>query len=189
MKNCPNCGKKILSGMTQCPYCKRPTKDTPARKIPVATAIIALVFIAVIIFGVAIGIITRIRETPETDSDTALHLDGVWATQGPTVNDEHITYVFDGDTFSRVTERTLFDANPEALRDFIDYYASNYRATVDAEDIGDGNYFIRIYVSGMFALDGANILIFIGDGPPVVYSFYWDGVAIIIGGDRFYSGD
>jgi len=171
--------------MRLCPYCRYPTRNIPARKIPVVPAIIAIVFLAAMIFGATIIAMSHIRNRSESDGEAALHLDGTWATESPTFNDEHITYVFDGDAFTSITERFLFDANPEVISSFVDFHRNYHGALVDSEYLGDGNYFIHITTSGTFTLEGHLILLIKGDGLLVPFSFDWDGTAIYIDGYRF----
>jgi len=182
---CKRCGKKIPRSKKLCPYCHRPTRETIERRIPVVTAIIALVFLAVVIFGVTAVIIARVRDAAVSDGDVGLHLDGIWVTESPTFNDENITYVFNGDSFTSTTERLLFDADPEALSSFIYFYVTHHGATVDTEDVGDGNYNIRISTGGTFTLYGNSISLIKGESLRIMYSFYWDGEAIYIDGNRF----
>ena len=182
---CSNCGKRMPPGKKKCTYCKRPNSNAKERKIPVVTAIVALVFYAVIVLGTVVIITTRVRERAEPGSDVGLQLDGTWATESLTFNDEHIIYVFYGNSFSSTTERTLFDANPEALDDLAEFYRVYHGATIDTEYIGDGNYLIRITKGGTFILDGYSIFLIKGEGLLVAYMFDWDGVGIYIDGYRF----
>ena len=158
-------------------------QSIPARRVPVVTAVITVILSAVLIFGAAMVIITHL--TGENEGDVAFHIDGTWETDGPTYNDEHITYVFSGDVFSRVTETMIFDANPdiiESIRDFYSYYSG---AIVAAEDMGDGNFALMITIDGTFALEGDSLLLLAGEGMLTELSFSWEGDVIIINDDRF----
>ena len=186
---CTNCGKKVPPSRKLCPHCRHPARVVSERKIPVITAIIAIVFLGIIIFGVTAVVIARIRDRTEPGTDVGLHLNGTWVTQSPTFNDEHIIYVFYDDSFSSIIERTLFGASPETLDNFIEIYTTYHGATIDAEYIGGSSYFIRISTSGTFILDGYRILLVKGEGLLVPYPFYWDGEAIYINDIRFVRQD
>ncbi|MCL2361845.1 MAG: YfjI family protein [Defluviitaleaceae bacterium] len=160
-------------------------RDSSQRKIPIVTAIIAIVFFSVVVFGAAAVLIAHIRREADFDGDVGLHLDGVWDTDGPTVNDEYISFEFAGDSFSSVTEWTFFDASPEALAEFIAFNENDRGAIVYTDDIGYGNYRIRIYEHGEFTLEGNSILLSLNSGQSQWMPFYWDGDAIIINGDRY----
>jgi len=162
----------------------KPSREAPQRKIPVVTAVIAMIFFAAIVFGATSVILTNIRSAG-SDGDMGLHLDGAWKTDDSTVNDEIISITFSGYAFTTVTERIFFDASPEALADLKEFY-ENYRgARVNSEDIGYGNYQIRIYENGEFALEGNSILLVLDNDLHVWMPFYWDDDAIIINGDRY----
>jgi len=185
MKTCSNCGITIPPGRKHCFFCKRATENAKKGKTSVAVGVIIVVLFLGIIFNATAFFVARVRENSEPDRDVGLQLDGTWATESLTFNDEHITYVFYRDSFTSVKERTLFDANPEALDSLTEYYRANYEAAVDTEYIGDGNYFIRITSGGTFTLDGDSILLIKGEGRLVPHMFDWDGVAIYIDGYRF----
>ena len=179
---CSHCGKRVPSGRKVCPHCGKPTRDAPERKVPIVTGIIALAFCAILIFGAASAVLSRMRATT---GDVALHIDGTWETDGPTFNDELITYVFAGDSFSRLIETTVFGASQDDI-EAIEAFQRDYNgATVDAEDLGDGNFLLRIAADGTFTLDGNSILLISGEGLLRLFSFYWEGEAVIINGDRF----
>ena len=180
---CSHCGKKIPYGYKRCHYCGRPTRDAPERKIPIVTGAIALAFCAIVIFGATSAIISRIRAAG--GGDTALHINGMWETEEPTFNDEHITYMFAGDSFSRVIETTVFDAGQADIEAIVAYQREHNGATVEAEDLGDGTFLLRIIADGTFGLDGNSILLISGEGFLRLFSFYWEDEAIIINGDRF----
>jgi len=145
------------------------------------SAVIALGFFGIVIFGLAAVLISNLR----ADVDTALHLNGTWEIESPTFNDEHIMYVFADDSFSAITEMMVFDAGPDALDAIKQFHQDNYGATVDAEDIGNDSFLLRISVDGTFAFDGNNILLVSGEGHTRLLPFYWDGEAILINGDRY----
>ena len=180
---CSHCGKRVPSGRKNCPYCGRPTRDAPERKIPIVTGVIALAFCAILIFGVASAIISRVRTAGY--GDTALHISGTWETDGPTHNDELITYVFAGDTFSRVIETMIFNVGPADIEAIVAFQRDYNGAEVSVDDLGDGNFRLRITADGTFGLDGNSILLISGEGFLRLFSFYWEGEAIIINGDRF----
>ena len=168
-KSCPNCGKL--------------TRDAPERKIPIVPAIIALAFCAVVIFGAALAIVSHFGAA--NYGDGALHIGGTWETDGPTYNDELITYVFEGESFSRVIETIIFGASYADI-EAREAYEYNYNgAAVYAEDVGEGNFRLRITADGTFWLDGNNIVLVSGEGFMRVFSFYWEDDAIFIDGDRF----
>ena len=160
----------------------RTSRRKPQRQIPIVSAIIALVFCGALIFGAAAAINARIRATSD---DIGLHIDGTWEIQAPTYNDELITYVFSGDSFYAITESVIFDANFEVIESIREFHTMYNGATVDAEDIGEGNFRLRITKDGTFALDGNTILLVSGEGFVNVLSFYWESEAILINGDRF----
>ena len=180
---CSHCGKRVPTNRKTCHYCGRPTRDAPERKIPIVTGIIALAFCAVVIFGAASAIISRIRTSG--GGDAALHINGTWETDGPTYNDELITYVFAEDTFSRVIETVIFNATPADIEVVKAFQREHNGAEVDAEYLGDGNFRLKITADGTFGLDGNSILLISGEGLLRLFSFYWDGDAVIINGDRF----
>jgi len=181
MVTCPYCGKKMPVGNKTCPDCMMSPRKAE-RRIPIASAIIAIVFCAVVVFGAALAFVSRIGATSD---DVGLHIDGTWEIETPTYNDEHITFVFTGDSFSRFAESMIFDASPEVIGDIREFHMMYSQATVDAEYMGDGNFFIQIATDGTFALDGNNILLVSGEGLARLLPFYWESEAIIINGDRF----
>lgn len=154
----------------------------PARKIPVATAILALVLCTVILFGGAAIIYARVTAT---DDDVGLHIDGVWATEEPTHNDELIFYYFAGNEFTALTESTIFNASPEIIENIREYHVSYFGASLDAEYVGDGTFYLRVTAEGTFALDGDGILLVTGEGITRRLPFYWEGETILIDGYRF----
>jgi len=161
------------------------SRDTQQRKIPAITAIIAILFFSAIVFGTASMLLAHIRTDADNDGDVGLHLDGTWETEGSTINDEHITISFFGDTFSSITKRTIFDATPEVLVDIAEFYRVYRGALVESRDIGDNNYLIYIHEDGMFSLYGNDIQFMYNNELPVWMPFYWDNDTIIINGDRF----
>ncbi|MCL2527815.1 MAG: zinc ribbon domain-containing protein [Defluviitaleaceae bacterium] len=184
---CPHCGKKIPNNRRLCPYCKHRAKDTQKRKIqrkiPIVTAVIAIIFFAIIVFGVASVIIARLGSTSE--SDVGLHLDGIWVIESPTFNDEIITFVFADETFTSTTEAMIFGASPEILEDIRDFHVAHSGASFYATAEGDGNYRLLVTSSGTFTLDGNSILLVMNNDVPLLLPFYWDGDGIIINGDRY----
>ena len=182
MAVCSYCGNKISTGRKACPSCLRSPRKTTERKIPIVNAIIALIFCSAVILGATLAIISRIGAPID---DEGLHLDGTWETESPTHNDEYITFVFAGDSFSTVTESIIVNASPEVLEDIRDFYMVYYGAAVYADDLGDGSFLLRIKADGTFALDGNNILLVSGEGLVRVLSFYWENEAIVINDDRF----
>ena len=179
---CPHCGKRVPNGRKTCYGCGRPTRDAPERKLPIVTAIIALAFGGLVIFGATSAILSRVGTT---SGDVALHIDGTWETEGPTYNDELITFVFTGDSFSREVETMIFGAGAADIEDIETFQRDYNGATVDAEDLGDGTFRLRITADGTFALDGNSILLISGEGLLRMFSFYWEDEAVIINGDRF----
>jgi len=180
---CPHCGKRLPPGRSPCPNCSKGLRATPERKIPIVTAIIAIVFFSVVVFGAASVIIARFWD--EAEGDVGLHLNGTWEIESPTFNDEFITYVFAGDSFSSVTETMIFNASADDLENIREFHRVHSGARVEAVSAGDGNYSIRITADGTFTLDGNSILLVMGDDLIRWLSFYWDGEAVIINGDRF----
>jgi len=152
------------------------------KKIPIASAVIALVFCSTVVFGVAFALASRIGAA---GNDIGLHIDGTWETIAPTYNNEHITYVFAGDSFSSITESVIINAGPEILADIRDFHITYSGAVVEAEEMGAGSYLLRITADGTFALDGSNILLVSGEGLVRILSFYWESEAVVIDGDRF----
>jgi len=137
----------------------------------------------VLILGVVAVIFARITALSD---DVGLQLDGAWETYALTYNDEHITYVFAGDVFSRLTESVVYDANPEAITVIREYHELYYGAHVDAEDIGNGNFHLRVIADGTFAIDNDGILLVSGEGRAVMFPFYWESEnVILIDGYRF----
>jgi len=134
-------------------------------------------------FGAALVIITHL--TGENEGDVAFHIDGTWETDGPTYNDEHITYVFSGDVFSKVTETMIFDANLDIIENIRDFYRYYSGAIVTANDMDDGNFVLMITMDGTFALDGDSLLLLAGEGMLTELTFSWEGDVIIINDDRF----
>jgi len=152
------------------------------RRIPIVTAVIALAFSAIIAFGAASVLVSRIGAASD---DTGLHIDGIWETENRTFNNEHITFEFTGDSFFSVAESMIFDASLDALEDIREFHVRYDQATVDTEYVGDGNFLIRVATDGTFALDGAYILLISGEGLARLLSFNWESEAIVIDGDRF----
>ena len=157
-------------------------RKAPERQIPIVSAVIALVFFSAILLGAASVIVSRLSRPP---GDTGLHIDGTWEIEAPTHNDEHIIYSFAGDTFSSVTESMIFDADPEVLEAIGEFLLAYSGAVVEAEDMGDGNFLMRITADGTFAFDGNNIRLVSGEGLVRLLSFAWEGEAVIIDGYRF----
>ena len=174
----------MLHSRKLCTGCKKPLRNAPVREIPIVSAVIALVFCAVVIFGAAAALLSRTGP----DGDAGLHLDGIWEIESPTYNDEHITYVFAGDTFSSVTETMIFNASPEMLEDIAAFHREYSGAYVSTEGMGEGNYLLRITIDGTFFLDGYHILMVSGYGIVRLLSFNWEGEAIVINGYRFVRG-
>mgnify|MGYP000014396116 CR=1 FL=1 len=60
LEPCPNCGRKILYHMTQCPFCKKevtlkyykPMDPDKAKKIKLVSAIIGFIIVLVILFAI-----------------------------------------------------------------------------------------------------------------------------------------
>ena len=152
------------------------------RKVPVVTAVFALFFVAVLALGLSAVIVSRIGATSD---DIGLHIDGTWEIETPTYNDEHISFVFAGDSFSSVTESIIFDAGPEVIEDIREFHMLNSRAAVEAEYVGNNSYLIRVTADGTFAIDGGSILLISGEGLVRRLPFYWESDAIVIDGDRF----
>ncbi|MCL2378109.1 MAG: hypothetical protein FWC77_03180 [Defluviitaleaceae bacterium] len=159
---------------------QRPRK--PQRQIPIVSAILALVFCAAVIFGTVSIIVDRVTTTGD---DIGLHIDGAWETQTLTYNDEHIIYVFAGDSFSRTTESTIFNANPDDIEAIREFHMEYNGAIVEAVDIADGNFRLSITANGTFVIDDNNILLVAGEGLVSVLPFYWESEAIVINGDRY----
>ena len=179
---CAHCGKKVPQGRKVCPYCGRAARDAPERNVPIVTAVIALAFAAVVILGAASAIAAWLRAG---SGDAALHIDGIWVTEGPTYSDEHITYVFDGEAFTRIIETKVFGASEIDIDGIRDYQRQHNGAEVTAEALGDGTFLLRIMADGTFGLDGNSIVLVSGEGLLRVFSFYWEGEAVIINGERF----
>jgi len=158
------------------------TPRKAVRKVPIVTAVIAIVFTGAIILGLTAVITSRFGAA---NDDIGLHIDGTWEIETPTYNDEHITFVFAGDTFSSVTESVIFDAGPEVIEDIREFHIVYSQAEVDAEYIGYGTYLIRVAADGTFALYSNSILLVSGDGVVRLLSFEWESDAIVINGDRY----
>ncbi|MCL2570911.1 MAG: hypothetical protein FWE11_00780 [Defluviitaleaceae bacterium] len=180
---CPRCKRKIPPGKSHCHYCKNRFNKTTERKVPIITAAIALVFFAALVFGSALAILSNLRI--ESDSDMALHLDGIWEIEELTFNDEHITYIFDGDLFTSITKAIIYDATPDDIDNIREFHLAYSGAMVETENTGDGNYRLIITSEGSFSLDGSSIVLAMRDGIYNWLSFYWDDDGIIINGDRF----
>jgi len=142
-----------------------------------------MVFFAVLVFGAASVIIGRVRSSGA--GDTALHLDGLWVTQGATYNYDSVSFEFSGDGFINVSERVLFSDSPDDLTLAREFYETYYGAAVDAVDTGYGSYQLRITASGIYVLDGNSILLIAEDNVMRRLPFYWDGDEIVIYPDRF----
>ena len=126
--------------------------------------------------------ISTLTRSPD---DIGLHICGTWEIEAPTYNDEHIVYVFTGDSFTSVTESMIFGADAAVLEDIAEFLLLYSGAIVDAEDMGDGNFRMRITAGGTFALDGNRIRLVSGEGLVRVLSFSWESEAIFIDGYRF----
>ena len=159
------------------------TNQQAERKIPIVTAVFAIAIFGVLIFGVAAFIISHFTNE---SGDAALHLDGIWETVSPTYNDEHIVFVFDGNTFSSVTEMTIFDADTAVIDDIHDFYSEMYGARVYYEDMADGNFSLRVTMDGTFGLYDGYIVLVSGESYLMEFSFFWDGAGISINGDLFH---
>ena len=183
MAACPHCKRKMPYGCKQCPYCKRPAIKQAERKIPIATAVIAIAFFSLMVFGTATLIISRLDD--RAYGDEGLHLNGTWEIASLTFNDEFITYVFSGDSFTSTTETIVFDANQADIQSIREFHQNHSGAALYAENIGSGNYRLSILSSGTFSLDGNSILLIMDNNMPQLLPFYWEGEAIIINGDRF----
>ena len=131
--------------------------EVSERKIPIVTAIIALAFFSLVIFGISAVIIAHIGAAGE--GDVGLHLDGTWDIASPTFNDEAIRFVFDGAAFSNITESVIFDATPEILDDIREFHMTHSNAAVNTQHMGGANYLLRIHTDGTFVLDGNSILL------------------------------
>jgi len=160
-------------------------RNAQERKIPLVTAIIALVFCSLVIFGAVSVIIARFGGN--SYGDVGLHLDGTWHIEAPTFNDESITFVFQGDSFTSVTESIIFGASPEDIESIRDFHVIQSGASLYSEDIGDGNYLLRITLQGTFLLDGNSILLTTDSDMTLLLPFYWQGEALIINGDRYFK--
>ena len=160
---------------------KKSRKHT--REVPIASAIITLIVCGVLIMGIAAAIIANITSSSD---DIGIQLDGTWEIYALTYNDEHITYVFARDTFSRLTESVVFDTNPEAIMAIREYHELYYGAHVDIEDLDDGILRLRIIADGTFAIDSNVILLVSGEGHAVTLPFFWESENIaLIDGYRF----
>ena len=169
-KACPNCGGAI--------------REIPERKIPIVTALIALAFFSVIVFGASSVIIGNIRRAAN-ERDTGLHLDGTWEIEAPTYNDEHIVYVFAGDAFTSRVETMALNISLEDLNNIREFHRTMSGASVEAVYMDNNNYLLRIRTDGTFILDGYTIMLITGEGFVRMFSFYWEDEAIVINGDRF----
>ena len=157
-------------------------RRTSGDRIPIVSAIIALVFCSAILFGATSAIISRVGRSTD---DIGLHIDGTWEIESPTYNDEHIIYIFAGDSFSSITESMIFGADPEVLEAIGEFLLGYSGAIVEAEDMGDGNFLMRITADGTFALAGNTIRLVSGEGLVRTLSFSWEEDAVIIDGYRF----
>ncbi|MCL2404437.1 MAG: hypothetical protein FWC92_02700 [Defluviitaleaceae bacterium] len=155
------------------------------RQIPIASAILAFLLCASIIFG---GIAIIVARVTATSDDIGLHIDGRWEIESPTHNNERITYAFAGDSFSMVTESMIFDADAEIIEDIQAYHMLYYGAEVDADYMGDGTFRLRIFADGTFVINGDIILMVTGEGLSRTLPFYWMDDAILINGYRFVRG-
>ena len=161
---------------------RKSTKLDGEKRIPIGTAIFAIIVFGILIVGTVSLIISRLQDD---GSDVGLYLDGTWETDGPTYSAESIVYIFSGNTFSSVTEMMIFDANPEIIAHIQEFYLYNHGAAVDAEDTGDGVFRLSIKKDGTFSLDGDYILLLSAESFLTEYSFRWNDDEIIIAGDRF----
>ena len=159
-------------------------KQQYERRIPIVTAVFAIAIFGILTFGVAAFILSHFANE-RVDGDTALHLDGTWETVGPTYNDEHIVFIFNGNTFASVTEMIIYDANEEIIDDIRKFYYEMYAARVYFDDMSDGNFFLRITMDGTFGMYDGYIVLVSGESHLLEFPFSWDGAGISINGDLF----
>ena len=153
---------------------------TYEHKIPLVSAVIAIVVTALLVLGATAVIVSHLWGD---NSDEGLHLNGTWQTDGPTTLDEYITFEFFDDTFVKTITVVLFDR--DIVESFSEYYRAYYDAVVDVEEIDGGNFRLHVTMDGVFMLYGDSILLDMGGGLIRQFSFYWDGDAIIINDERF----
>ena len=152
------------------------------RRVPIVTAIFACLVFAVLIFGIVAFVITHVMAT---NSDEALHLDGTWETVYPTHNDAIVTFTFNDESFSSVTEMMIVDADLDIIEGIRDFYHEHYGAVVYDDNIGDGSFALRVVMDGTFGLYEEHILLISGEAHFIEFTFHWDGEMINIDGDLF----
>jgi len=131
------------------------------KKVPLVTAAIAILLVAVLALGVAMLITNHINDP---GGDTAFQIEGIWETPDLTYNDAHMIFTFEGDIFTSVTESVIFDANPEIIETITEYYQEHTGAIVTASDLGNGDFMLTIATDGTFALYGDTIRLLSGEG-------------------------